>query len=245
MTEEHYQGSLNPDTAAERRSATAAHRPSASPVRAPVAKRGSGGRLLLIGAVGLALFAIGALAGVVMRQGGLPSLAQAETIKSTPADSKSRGSRVAADASRPTTLFDDHIKSAGIAECTDVFPLLALPATTDAAFTASSAWNSENSSAHAIQSNVGLTFDTPSLKGKGASVVYGAPVGGKCEGMFVRVVPVVQDCATFQSGLPAESKLASDLGGIPLITLPTGYQSMLVPSAGNGCVVITTMRAAG
>lgn len=209
-------------------------------------------KFLMTGVAVLGVLAAGVVAGVVINGGGidLPSLAQAaEKGKAASAGQATtegaRAGQAPNAAERPVTLFDEHIGKAGLAACKDVFPVLGLAATSGSAFSASSSWNETEPSAHAVQSLVGMAFNTDVFKGNGASVVYSAPVGGKCEGLFVRVVPVAQDCKSFQATLPKESKLSADLGGTPLISLPSGWQTMLVPSAGNGCVVITTTRAAG
>ncbi|NTG30087.1 hypothetical protein G6L33_22290 [Agrobacterium rhizogenes] len=209
-------------------------------------------KFLMTGVAVLGVLVAGVVAGVVINDGriDLPGLAQAaEKGKTESADqAKTEGprtGRAANAAGRPVTLFDEHIGKAGLSACKEIFPLLGLAATSGSAFSASSSWNETEPSAHAVQSLVGMTFNTDVFKGNGASVVYSAPVAGKCEGLFVRVVPIAQDCKSFQATLSKESKLSGDLGGTPLISLPSGWQTMLVPSAGNGCVVITTTRAAG
>ena len=91
-----------------------------------------------------------------------------------------------------------------------------------------------------------MSFNSDALKGSGVSFVFSAPTPAKggCEGTFVRVVPVVQDCNAFAATLPKDGEVGPSLQGIAVITLPNGLETLLMPSAGNGCVVLTTSRAA-
>jgi hypothetical protein len=167
------------------------------------------------------------------------AVAQANLPKNT-----SAGDDVAA--AEQKTIFTEHVEKAGVTACRDVFPALGFAAAAGSTFNATTSWSDKDPASHSISSIVGMHFDTGQLKGSGASFVFSAPTPAKggCEGTFVRVVPVAQDCSSFASTLPKESTLGPSLQGLPVITLPSGVQTVLIPSAGNGCVVLTTSRAA-
>ncbi len=223
-------------------------------------------RLLLMSAAGAV--ALGVLATVVLAQQNVISLSGISAVqKNTPAvaattktaaaqaDTKKKDAATSGTAAAPArasttdqqkTIFNEHVERAGVTACKDVFPALGFAAAAGSTFNATTSWSDKDASQHSISSVVGMNFNTATLKGSGASFVFSVPTAaqGGCEGTFVRVVPVTQDCNAFASTLPKDSEVGPSLQGIPVITLPNGLQTLLMPSAGNGCVVVTTSRAA-
>lgn len=219
-------------------------------------------RLLLIASAGAII--LGALATAVLAQQdviSLPSFMVAQKSTPTPTpkaatartatskDAAAPGDIGAAPASASTdqekTIFNEHVEQAGVTACKEVFPALGFVAASGSTFNATTSWSEKDANDHSIFSVVGMSFNSDQFRGSGASVVYSAPTPAKggCEGSFVRVVPVGVDCNTFAGTLPKDSKLGPSLQGLPVITLPSGVQTILLPSAGNGCVIMTTSRA--
>ena len=221
-------------------------------------------RLLLISSVGA--ITLGVLATAVLAQQDvikLPSFMVAQKTTPTPTPKATAVARTATskDAAAPgdngaapataapdqeRTIFNEHIDQAGVTACREVFPALGFVAASGSTFNATTSWSEKDSNDHSIFSIVGMSFNSDQFRGNGASIIFSAPTPAKggCEGSFVRVVPVGVDCNTFAGTLPKESKLGPSLQGLPVITLPSGVQTILLPSAGNGCVVLTTSRAA-
>ncbi|WP_039973847.1 hypothetical protein [Rhizobium sp. AP16] len=222
-------------------------------------------RLLLISSAGAVI--LGVLATAVLAQQdviSLPSFMVAQKSTPTPTpkgttatartatskDAAAAGDSGAAPAAAATdqekTIFNEHIDQAGVTACREVFPALGFVAASGSTFNATTSWSEKDSNDHSIFSIVGMSFNSDQFRGSGASVIFSAPTPAKggCEGSFVRVVPVGVDCNTFAGTLPKDSKLGPSLQGLPVVTLPSGVQTVLLPSAGNGCVVLTTSRAA-
>ena len=217
-------------------------------------------RLILLSSAGIAI--LGVLATVVLAKQNvisLPGIAMGKSATSESVKAADTGSAVAqanlqkntaagndVAAAEQKTIFSEHVEKAGVTACKDVFPALGFAAAAGSTFNATTSWSDKDPASHSISSIVGMRFDTGQLKGSGASFVFSAPTPAKdgCEGTFVRVVPVAQDCSSFAATLPKESTLGPSLQGLPVITLPSGVQTVLIPSAGNGCVVLTTSRAA-
>lgn len=220
-------------------------------------------RLLLMSSAGVIM--LGVLATVVLAQQNvisLPAIASVtDSLTAGKTDSpiemaqnnkqkRDTASEAAAPAAQTATgqqktVFNEHVDKAGVTACKDVFPALGYAAAAGATFNASTTWSEKNPANHSISSVVGMSFDTGQMKGSGVSFVFSAPTPekGGCEGNFVRVVPIAQDCNSFASTLPNGSKAGQPLQGIPVIILPSGLQTLLISTAGNGCVVMTTSRA--
>jgi len=219
-------------------------------------------RLLLISSAGAVI--LGVLATAVLAQQdviSLPSFMVAQKSTPTPTPKATASARTAtskdaaaagdtsaapAPADQQKTIFNEHVEQAGVTACKEIFPALGFVAASGSTFNATTSWSEKDPNDHSISSIVGMSFNSDQFRGSGASIIFSAPTPAKggCEGSFVRVVPVGVDCNTFAGTLPRESKLGTSLQGLPVITLPSGVQTVLLPSAGNGCVVLTTSRAA-
>ena len=209
-------------------------------------------RVLLMSSAGIVI--LGVLATAVLAQQhtiSLPNFLVAQNDKPAAGTKASATTARANPASnvgavQQNTIFNQHVEQAGVTACKGVFPALGFAAAGGATFNATTSWSDKDADQHSISSIIGMRFNTDQFNGSGASVVFSAPISAKggCEGTFVRVVPVPQDCNSFASTLPKGSKVGQPLQGIPVITLPNGLQTLLIPSAGNGCVILTTSRMA-
>jgi hypothetical protein len=96
--------------------------------------------------------------------------------------------------------------------------------------------------AHTVQGTVGMTYNLPDAKGQAAALVSAAPVGNKCEGQFVRVVPFQVGCSQVLRDFPEGSRPIGNLSGVPLYQLGgNGGQVLTIPS-GDTCVVISIVQ---
>lgn len=96
--------------------------------------------------------------------------------------------------------------------------------------------------AHAVSGTVGMTYDLPAIKGAAAALVSARPVGNKCEGQFVRIVPFQVSCSSILRDFPAGTKPIGDLSGVPFYQLGgDGGQALTIPS-GETCVVVSIVQ---
>lgn len=73
----------------------------------------------------------------------------------------------------------------------------------------------------------------------GVSSVFSAPnADGKCDGAGVQVIPTALACAAVQGQILLKGKPVADLAGIPMLQDGNNSRIMLIPSAGNGCVIV-------
>lgn len=143
------------------------------------------------------------------------------------------------------TPFDEHAQQAGIKSCKDVFSTLGGVMAADSNYRTATFWNQREADSHATGSLAGLAFDHPTLKGKGAGVVYTAPVGNNCEGVSVRIVPVPGTCSAFTASLEGDVAQREDLNGVELLMLKSGAKVMTLPVSEAACVAVTTVFANG
>ena len=71
------------------------------------------------------------------------------------------------------------------------------------------------------------------------SSVFSAPnAAGKCHGAGVQVIPASVSCKDVQVQILLKGKALSELAGIPLLQDQSNARVMLLPSVGNGCVIV-------
>lgn len=136
------------------------------------------------------------------------------------------------------TIFDEHVEKAGVTTCGKLFSVLGAGASAGGTVKVVTRWHDKAPDEGALLSLFGIGFGTSAQASHGAGIVFAAPNGSKCEGASVRVVSVTMDCQSFAKTLPAGSQLADDLQGVALVNLPSGLQTMLIPSQAS-CVVVT------
>lgn len=102
--------------------------------------------------------------------------------------------------------------------------------------------NRATPNAHAVQGAVGMTYNLPNMKGQAAALVSAAPVGNKCEGQFVRVVPFQIGCNQILRDFPAGSKLIGNLSGVPLYQLGDAGGQALTISSDKSCIVVSVVQ---
>lgn len=150
----------------------------------------------------------------------------------------------AAKAAAPANVFRDEAARLGALRCAKLFSVLGQTVSNGSAYAVQTQTERAAPDGHGVQGVVGMTYDTPDYRAQAAGVVMAAPVGDRCEGQLVRVAPFQRACKDVVALLPAGSKAAGNLSGVPLYDLGGNQgQAMLVPSGGT-CVVVTVARGA-
>jgi hypothetical protein len=165
--------------------------------------------------------------------GSLPAAAEAQPGTSPPAP-----------AAQPVDAFRQQADRLAVQRCANLFSAIGQTATAGSTYAVQVHANRENPDAHAVQGVVGITYDTPEIRGQAAGVVLAAPVGNACEGQLVRVAPFQQPCDEVVGLLPAGSTGAATLAGVPLYNLGGNQGQALLVTSGNSCVVVTVAQMA-
>lgn len=137
------------------------------------------------------------------------------------------------------SAFDENISWSGIKTCAKGYVGLGqgvLPAQSE--FATLFQWSKESADAHSVQSLVGIRSSDQNVAG----VIFAAPVGGACEGQFVRVTPVASSCSAFAREMNPKSTVQANLGQIPVIATTEGPQVLLVPAGEAACTVVLVGR---
>lgn len=86
---------------------------------------------------------------------------------------------------------------------------------------------------------LGQSYPDTSPLPKAFAMLFGSPAGkSKCDGYSVQVIPTKDKCKDLQTKILIRGKKIGELSGIPFLNDVAGAQVMLLPSAGDGCVVI-------
>jgi cytoskeletal protein RodZ len=201
------------------------------------------------------LFCLTSIAGALLNQFCTPARAQTEqqpTQKSTVkkqgapeggAKQEQQHSGAVAKNAAFDQVFHDMAKTGGANTCATTYASLGWALTQGTQFAVQTQTSEKDPNEHSVQGIAGMTFSDPKLYiGPAVGVVLATPTGSTCEGNMVRIVPFTQSCEAASALLPQGSTLQNPLGGIPIYTLTTGGQALLMPS-GSGCVVISVLRA--
>jgi hypothetical protein len=104
---------------------------------------------------------------------------------------------------------------------------------------AASTWASSAPDQNVFQSIVSLSYANKQMP-KAAAVILAAPIGAtKCQGQSVQIFPTTRACSAVQASMIKIGKTIATLESLPLLQLQDGSRSLLVPSPGGGCVVVT------
>jgi hypothetical protein len=108
------------------------------------------------------------------------------------------------------------------------------------AWQAGATWDVKSPDAHLAGLIIGQKYDGGDLN-TGVTAVLASPIpaAGQCDGVAVQVVPSTQSCEMLaHSVLAANGRTLGALVGTSFLQNRAGSQLTLVPSAGNGCVVV-------
>ena len=106
-------------------------------------------------------------------------------------------------------------------------------------YAAASSWNAKTPDTRFVSALIGQKFGAGGGAPVGMSSVFSAPnPAGKCDGAGVQVIPTASACKDVQGQILQKGKALTELAGIPLLQDAANARLMLLPSAGNGCVIV-------
>jgi hypothetical protein len=138
-------------------------------------------------------------------------------------------------AAEPQPLL--HATQAGVKICLDGLARAA-NSTIDTQHTAMSQWFSGAPDSHAFQSIVTLAYPTK-VAPHAAAILTAAPNGAKsCDMSTVEIFPTTRPCNEILGDLLKKGKVVADLSGLPITQSEDGTRQLVMPTAGNGCVLV-------
>jgi hypothetical protein len=129
-----------------------------------------------------------------------------------------------------------HAKNAGLGPCTSAVERGAASAI-DAPHSAFSNWNTGAPNLHAFQSIVIETYQSP-VAPRAASVILASPSATGCDATSIQVFPSARPCIDVEKDILKSSAVIGKLAGLPLYRGNANEHRILMPTAGNGCVII-------
>jgi hypothetical protein len=129
-----------------------------------------------------------------------------------------------------------HAKNAGLGPCASAVER-GSAAAIDAPHSAVSNWNPGAPNLHVFQSIVIETYPGP-VAPRAASVILASPSANGCDATTIQVFPSARPCIDVEKDILKSSALIGKLAGLPLYRANAGEHRILMPTAGNGCVII-------
>jgi hypothetical protein len=129
-----------------------------------------------------------------------------------------------------------HARNAGLGSCTSAVERGSVFAI-DAPHSAFSNWNPGAPNLHAFQSIVIETYQSP-VAPRAASIILASPSANGCDATAIQVFPSARPCVEVEKDILKSSAVIGKLAGLPLYRSNAGEHRVLMPTAGNGCVII-------
>ncbi len=138
-----------------------------------------------------------------------------------------------------------HASQAGVKACLDGIGRAAL-ATIDTDHAAISQWSTGAADAHVFESIISLAYPNR-IAPRAAAVLLAAPTQSQsCDTSTVQVFPTARPCNAVLADLLKNGKIVADLAGVPISqNSTTGARQILMPTAGNGCVMVVVTLTFG
>ena len=106
-------------------------------------------------------------------------------------------------------------------------------------YAAATTWNVKQPDQRISIAMIAQKFGKSAAAPLGISSVFSAPnAEGKCDGAGVQVIPTTLACSAVQTQILQKGKQIADLASIPMLQDGNNARIMLLPSAGNGCVIV-------
>jgi len=106
-------------------------------------------------------------------------------------------------------------------------------------YAAASTWNKNDPDKRLVASLIGQRFGQEATSPVGMSGVISSPgATGKCDAVGIQVLPTTSACSTVQTQVLAKGEQLGTLAGVPLLRNAQNLRVMLLPTAGNGCVIV-------
>ena len=130
-----------------------------------------------------------------------------------------------------------HAAQAGVKACLDGI-VRSANATIDTTHTAMSQWSNGAADLHVFESIVSLTYPNR-VAPRAVAVLFGAPSAGHdCNSSYVQIFPTARACNDIEGDLLKQGKVVANLSGLPVTVDAVGARQLLLPTSGNGCVVV-------
>lgn len=129
-----------------------------------------------------------------------------------------------------------HARNAGLGPCIGAVERGAAEAI-NAPHSAFSNWNPGAPAQHAFESIVIQNYQG-TLAPRAASVLLATPSANGCDASTIQVFPSARPCADIEKDISKSARLLGKLAGLPLFGTEANEHRVLLPSAGNGCVIV-------
>jgi hypothetical protein len=130
-----------------------------------------------------------------------------------------------------------HAAQAGIKACLDGL-VRSANATIDTTHSAASQWYAGAADSHVFESIVSFTYPNR-VAPRAIAVLFGAPTAAHdCDTSYVQVFPTARACNEIEGDLLKQGKVVANLSGLPVTVDAAGARQLLLPTPGNGCVVV-------
>lgn len=131
-----------------------------------------------------------------------------------------------------------HASNAGISACFDTLAR-ASSHVIDGPHRAFSFWDPKKLNSGTFRSVVALKYGG-AISPRGAAMIVNSPTRDTgCDATAVQVVPTVRPCSAIQNSLIEKGKAVANLTGLALIQAPGDVSYLLLPTAGDGCTIIS------
>jgi hypothetical protein len=141
----------------------------------------------------------------------------------------------------PDFQTKEQLQKAGVKRCLQTAQAVGQATMTGSAqYAAVSTWNNKQPDNRFSVSMIGQQFAAgQNSMPNGLSGVFSVPTAeGKCDAASVQVIPTTDSCAAVQAQILTKGKALGNLAGVPLLQNAANAQVMLLPAAGNGCVLV-------
>jgi hypothetical protein len=130
-----------------------------------------------------------------------------------------------------------HAAQAGVKACLDGL-VRSANVTIDTTHTAMSQWFNGAADSHVFESIVSLAYPNR-VAPRAVAVLFGAPTAAhNCDTSYVQVFPTARACNDIEGDLLKQGKVVANLSGVPVTVDAAGARQLLLPTPGNGCVVV-------
>jgi hypothetical protein len=137
-----------------------------------------------------------------------------------------------------------HAAQAGVKSCLDGVARAA-NGTIDTRHAAMSNWFTGAADSHVFESIVSLAYPN-AVSPRAVAILLAAPTQAQsCDTSTVQIFPTARPCNVVLADLLKEGKVIADLDGMPVSQSPNGARQILMPTAGNGCVMIVVALTFG
>lgn len=173
--------------------------------------------------------------------------------KARPAAPQGPARPAQAQTSAPTGIVAPAVDAAGLSAAQNPEPVLhaaraglgpCLPAvergaasSIDAPHNAFSSWYPGAPNLHAFVSIAAETYPG-AMAPRAASILLATPSATGCDASTIQVFPTARSCAEVEQEFLKGGAAVGRVAGLPVFKSNTGGHRLLMPSAGNGCVII-------